>query len=59
MESGQGRRIVQPIKRRNEDGSVNDLTREWMNEALFYPFALKRDPIDLILLAAGISLFDP
>jgi hypothetical protein len=38
-ESGQGHRIVRPIKRKNEDGSVYDLTREWMNEALFYPFA--------------------
>jgi hypothetical protein len=27
-------------------GSVYDLTREWMNEALFYPFAPKRDLID-------------
>jgi hypothetical protein len=45
-ESGQGHRIVRAIKRRNEDGSVYDLAREWMNEALFYPFALKRDPID-------------
>jgi hypothetical protein len=45
-ESGQGHRIVRPIKRRNEDGSVYDLTREWMNEALFYPSAPKRDLID-------------
>jgi hypothetical protein len=45
-ESGQGHRIVRPIKRKNEDGSVYDLTREWMNEALFYPFAPKRDLID-------------
>ena len=45
-ESGQGHRIVRAIKRRNEDGSVYDLAREWMNEALFYPFALKRDSID-------------
>jgi hypothetical protein len=45
-ESGQGHRIVRPIKRRNEDGSVYDLTREWMNEALFYPLAPKRDLID-------------
>jgi hypothetical protein len=45
-ESGQGHRIVRAIKRRNEDGSVYDLTREWMNEALFYPFAPKRDLID-------------
>jgi hypothetical protein len=45
-ESGQGHRIVRPIKRRNEDGAVYDLTREWMNEALFYPFAPKRDLID-------------
>ena len=28
-ESGQGHRIVRAIKRRNEDGSVYDLTREW------------------------------
>jgi hypothetical protein len=27
-ESGQGHRIVRPIKRKNEDGSVYDLTRE-------------------------------
>jgi hypothetical protein len=45
-ESGQGHRIVRAIKRRNEDGGVYDLTREWMNEALFYPFAPKRDLID-------------
>jgi hypothetical protein len=37
---------VQAIKQRNEDGSVYDLTREWMNEALFHPFAPKRDLID-------------
>src|SRR5882757_11510076 len=42
----QGHRIVRPIKRRNEDGSAYDLAREWMNEALFYPFAPKRDLID-------------
>ena len=37
---------MRAIRRRNEDGSVYDLTREWMNEALFYPFAPKRDLID-------------
>jgi hypothetical protein len=44
--TSQAHRIVKPIKRKNEDGSVYDLTREWMNEALFYPFAPKRDLID-------------
>ena len=31
---------------KGKDGSAYDLTREWMNEALFYPFAPKRDLID-------------
>lgn len=44
--SEQLHRIVRPIKRKNEDGSTYDLTREFMEEAQFYPFAPKKDLID-------------
>lgn len=44
--TGQHHRIVRPIKRKDEDGKVYDLTREIMEELQFYPFAPKKDLID-------------
>lgn len=44
--TGQRHRIVKPIKRKDEDGNVYDLTREFMGEALIYPFGPKKDLID-------------
>jgi hypothetical protein len=45
-QSAQHYRIVKPIKRRDEDRSVYDLTREFIAELLFYPFAPKKDLVD-------------
>jgi hypothetical protein len=44
--SGQHFRIVRPIKRLDEERCVYDLTRAFIEEALFFPFAPHDDLID-------------
>jgi hypothetical protein len=43
---GEQVRIVHPIKRLDEDRNVYDLTRAFIEEALFFPFASHEDRID-------------
>jgi hypothetical protein len=45
---GQVHRVVQPIKRQDEEGRPYDLTRAFMEEALFFPFAPHDDLIDAV-----------
>lgn len=47
LSSGQIHRIVQPIRRYAEDKSIYDLTRAFMEEARFFPFAPHDDLIDV------------
>lgn len=44
--TGQSYRIVQAIKRRNEDGDIYDLVRVFIEELRFHPFAPHDDCID-------------
>lgn len=44
--TGQNYRIVQPIKLIDEDRNIYDLTRAFMEEAMFFPFSPKDDLID-------------
>lgn len=46
MRRGEGYRIIQPIKRLNEDGDTYDLFRELVAEFQFFPFAPHDDLID-------------
>lgn len=46
--SGQTHRIVRPIKRRDEENALYDLTREFIAEAMFFPLAPKDDLIDAV-----------
>jgi hypothetical protein len=46
--TGQSHRIVRPIKRRDEEGNLYDLTREFFAEAMFFPLAPKDDLIDAV-----------
>jgi hypothetical protein len=45
--TGQLHRIVRPIKRRDEEGNIYDLTREFITELTFFPLAPKDDLIDV------------
>lgn len=46
--TGQRHRIVQPIKRRDENQDVYDLTRVFMDEFLRHPFAVHDDLLDAV-----------
>jgi len=46
--SGQLHRIVRPLRRRDESNEIYDLTRCFMEEARFFPFAPHDDLIDVI-----------
>lgn len=47
FKSGQHSRILTPIRRRAEDDDIYDLTRSFMEEARFFPFAPHDDLIDV------------
>jgi hypothetical protein len=44
----QSYRIIQPIQRLDETGSVYDLTRRFIDEYTYYPFSQKKDLIDAV-----------
>lgn len=46
--TGQNYRIIQPIKLIDEDRNIYDLTRAFMEEAMFFPFSPKDDLIDAV-----------
>jgi hypothetical protein len=45
---GESHRIMQPIKRLDENNEPYDLTRAFIEEAMFFPFAPKDDLIDAV-----------
>lgn len=46
--TGQAYRIITPLRRRNEDGDIYDLTRILLEELKFHPFAAHDDLIDAV-----------
>lgn len=44
----QNYRIIRPIKRLDETGSIYDLTRRFIDEYTYYPFSQKKDLIDAV-----------
>ena len=46
--TSQTARIVTALRRRNEEGDIYDLTRVFMEEARFHPFAPHDDLIDAV-----------
>lgn len=48
QDTQQAHRIVSPLRRLDEDGSIYDLTRVFMEEARFFPFAPHDDLIDAV-----------
>jgi hypothetical protein len=47
-ERGQGYLAAAPIKRKNEAGEIYDLTRELIDEMMFFPFAQHDDLVDAV-----------
>lgn len=43
---GHGYRIAKPIKRKDSDGNIYDLTKMFKEQVMFYPFAPLKDLID-------------
>jgi hypothetical protein len=48
QDTQQAHRIVSPLRRLDEDGAIYDLTRVFMEEARFFPFAPHDDLIDAV-----------
>ena len=46
MEEGQGYRVAKPIKRKDSENNLYDVTKELIEQILFYPFAPLKDLID-------------
>ena len=46
MEAGQGYRVAKPIKRKDSDANLYDLSKQLVEQILFYPFAPLKDLID-------------
>jgi hypothetical protein len=57
--SGQGARVVTPLKRRAEDNEIYDLTRVFMEEARFFPFAPHDDLIDVVSRIYDMEIHPP
>lgn len=48
QQSGEHWRILQPLRRKDEDGNLYDLTRVFFDEFVFFPFSPRDDLIDAI-----------
>lgn len=46
MEDGQGYRVAKPIKRKDSENNIYDLSKQLIEQILFYPFAPLKDLID-------------
>ncbi|HWW46302.1 MAG TPA: hypothetical protein VNZ94_00485 [Xanthobacteraceae bacterium] len=53
--TGQGYRIVKPIRHLDEDRNLYDVTRAFMEEAMFFPFAPHDDLIDAVSRVYDLS----
>lgn len=45
-ESGQAYRILQPVKRKDHEGTLYSLNKQFLDEYMFFPFAVHDDLID-------------
>jgi hypothetical protein len=45
-DAGQPYRIAKPIRKKDSDGNIYDLTRQFKEQVMFYPFAPLKDLID-------------
>lgn len=48
MEAGQPYRVAKAIKRKDSDGNLYDLSKQFAQQVLFYPFAPLKDLIDAV-----------
>lgn len=46
VQSGQGFRVLQPVKRKDHEGNLYGLNKKFLDEYLFFPFAVHDDLID-------------
>ena len=45
-DAGQPYRIAKPIRKKDSDGNIYDLTKQFKEQVMFYPFAPLKDLID-------------
>lgn len=48
IDSGQRFRVMSPIKQKDQDGNIYDLTKQFREQVMFYPYAVLKDLIDAV-----------
>lgn len=59
IDANQAHRAAKSIRRKDEDGKIYDLTRCFIEEAMFFPFATHDDLVDAISRIFDMELSEP